>query len=222
MRDTSGFSFEWNARAQAPERMKLRLTRREPPETSRRGSERRKRSQRNFFPTQKQIQHRGDLSFSPPREKKAPSTDALFLFDLRLVQSQRLTSRAVRADHRSQSMPYFSCSNALFFVLDASSSVAPDRATRGGRRETRCERTLVLLGNAQRRDHITREEELFCFFFFFSPPPKRCSKFWSSLSLSVQKRCSSLLVGFRTRLLSESVSESLFFLRRVGEIGSEM
>ena len=138
----------------------------------------------------------GDLSSSDSREnKRKPPVPTTTHFSCSIFASCNLTTAFVQCD--PQSMPYFSCSNALFFVLDASTAVVPKDDERRTMRDT-VARHIVLL----ERGIFTREE-LFCFFFFFTTTKKISS---SSLllqsvqkvgrvSLSVQKR-SSLLWGF--------------------------
>ena len=152
-------------------------TRREPPETSRRGSEKEKEIAKKLFFRLKNTSKSGrSLIKSDSREnKRKPPTH----FSCSIFASCNLTTAFVQCD--PQSMPYFSCSNALFFVLDASTAVVPKDDERRTMRDT-VARHIVLL---ERRGIITREE-LFCFFFFFTTTTKKISS--SSLLLqSVQK-----------------------------------
>ena len=185
-------------------------TRREPPETSRRGSEKEKEIAKKLFSDSKTNQNRRSLIIIIRFERKQKETSVTTThFSCSIFASCNLTTAFVQCD--PQSMPYFSCSNALFFVLDASTAVVPKDDERRTMRD-KVARHIVLLERG-----ITREE--LCFFFMttkISSSLLQSVQKVGGVSLSVQKRS---LLEFRTRL-SES-AESIFFLRR-GEIGSEM
>ena len=154
---------------------------------------RRKRSQRNFFPTQKQIKI-GDLSSSSSdsrENKRKPPVTTTTHFSCSIFASCNLTTAFVQCD--PQSMPYFSCSNALFFVLDASTAVVPKDDERRTTRDTVARHIVLLLERG-----IAREE--LCFFFVTTKISSSSLLLQSvqkvgRVSLSVQKR-SSLLWGF--------------------------
>ena len=204
---------ECRSRSMSPEKRasERKTTRREPPETSRRGSEKEKEIAKKLFFRLKNTSKSGrSLIKSDSREnKRKPPVTTTTHFSCSIFASCNLTTAFVQCD--PQSMPYFSCSNALFFVLDASTAVVPKDDERRTMRD-KVARHIVLLKRG-----ITREE--LCFFFMttkISSSLLQSVQKVGGVSLSVQKRS---LLGFRTRL-SES-AESIFFLRR-GEIGSEM
>ena len=207
-------SFSFDVAREKSERTKEHATRTAGDVSPRLREGERDRKETFFRLKNKSKSRRSLIIKSDSREnKRKPPTH----FSCSIFASCNLTTAFVQCD--PQSMPYFSCSNALFFVLDASTAVVPKDDERRTMRDT-VARHIVLL----ERGIFTREE-LFCFFFFTTTKKISSSLLLQSVqkvggvSLSVQKR-SSLLVGFRTRVLSES-AESLFFLRR-GEIGSEM
>ena len=134
----------------------------------------------------------GDLSSSDSREnKRKPVTTTTTHFSCSIFASCNLTTAFVQCD--PQSMPYFSCSNALFFVLDASTAVVPKDDERRTTRDTVARHIVLLLERG-----IAREE--LCFFFVTTKISSSSLLLQSvqnvgRVSLSVQKR-SSLLWGF--------------------------
>ena len=169
---------ECRSRSMSPEKRasERKTTRREPPETSRRGSEKEKEIAKKLFSDSKTNQNRRSLiiiRFERKQKETSVTTTTTTHFSCSIFASCNLTTAFVQCD--PQSMPYFSCSNALFFVLDASTAVVPKDDERRTMRD-KVARHIVLL----ERGIITREE--LCFFFFMT------TKISSSLLLqSVQK-----------------------------------
>ena len=168
-------------------------TRREPPETSRRGSEKEKEIAKKLFFRLKNTSKSGrSLIKSDSREnKRKPPVTTTTHFSCSIFASCNLTTAFVQCD--PQSMPYFSCSNALFFVLDASTAVVPKDDERRTTRDTVARHIVLLLERG-----IAREE--LCFFFVTTKISSSSLLLQSvqnvgRVSLSVQKR-SSLLWGF--------------------------
>ena len=168
-------------------------TRREPPETSRRGSEKEKEIAKKLFFRLKNTSKSGrSLIKSDSREnKRKPPVTTTTHFSCSIFASCNLTTAFVQCD--PQSMPYFSCSNALFFVLDASTAVVPKDDERRTTRDTVARHIVLLLERG-----IAREE--LCFFFVTTKISSSSLLLQSvqkvgRVSLSVQKR-PSLLWGF--------------------------
>ena len=171
-------SFSFDVAREKSERTKEHATRTAGDVSPRLREGERDRKETFFRLKNKSKSRRSLIIKSDSREnKRKPPTH----FSCSIFASCNLTTAFVQCD--PQSMPYFSCSNALFFVLDASTAVVPKDDERRTTRDTVAREHIVLL----ERGIITREEELFCFFFFFSPPPKRCSKSFGRLSLSRSK-----------------------------------
>ena len=109
------------------ERTNERKSTREPPETSRRDSGKEKEIAKKLFPTQ--IHHHQSAIFLRETKQRNLLTTTTTHFSCSIFASCNLTTAFVQCD--PQSMPYFSCSIALFFVLDASTKVVPkERRTR--------------------------------------------------------------------------------------------
>ena len=189
-------SFSFDVAREKSERTKEHATRTAGDVSPRLREGERDRKETFFRLKNKSKSRRSLIIKSDSREnKRKPPVTTTTHFSCSIFASCNLTTAFVQCD--PQSMPYFSCSNALFFVLDASTAVVPKDDERRTTRDT-VARHIVLL----ERGIFTREE-LFCFFFFFTTTKKISS---SSLllqsvqnvgrvSLSVQKR-SSLLWGF--------------------------
>ena len=181
-------SFSFDVAREKSERTKEHATRTAGDVSPRLGEGERDRKETFFRLKNKSKSRRSLIIKSDSREnKRKPPTH----FSCSIFASCNLTTAFVQCD--PQSMPYFSCSNALFFVLDASTAVVPKDDERRTMRDT-VARHIVLL----ERGIFTREE-LFCFFFFFTTTKKISS---SLLLQSVQKVGGVSLSRSKSALLS--------------------
>ena len=112
-------SREKRANERTNERTNERKSTREPPETSRRDSGKEKEIAKKLFPTQ--IHHHQSAIFLRETKQRNLLTTTTTHFSCSIFASCNLTTAFVQCD--PQSMPYFSRSIALFFVLDASTRV---------------------------------------------------------------------------------------------------
>ena len=129
------------------ERTNERKSTREPLETSRRDSGKEKEIAKKLFPTQ--IHHHQSAIFLRETKQRNLLTTTTTHFSCSIFASCNLTTAFVQCD--PQSMPYFSCSIALFFVLDASTKVVPSKERRTRDTATKIVRErLITFGDFER------------------------------------------------------------------------
>ena len=192
-------------------------TRREPPETSRRGSEKEKEIAKKLFSDSKTNQNRGDLSSSNQIREKTKG-------NLRRTFPVRSSPRAISRP-RSCSATRSRCRTFLAATLYFSSWTRRRQSfrkmMRGGRRETQSRDT-----SSSSNEASSREKN----FFASSSSSRRQKRFL--LLLSSSKAFKTLVVSLsrsKSALLCCGVSYTLkrerresFFSEERGEIGSEM